>query len=451
MTACDTRGAPGQAQPRVVARALGHHAALGDHAQPLGAQAQRLDRVAGIQHDERGGAARRDAIALEPDDPGVARRHHLEAARHLGRRRHLRHMQPHEGHVEHVGGAQRIPRVEHAILAPADLDPLRQHLLDPGQAAPLREAVVAPLQHDVDQRVRDRRDARLGDQRQKLGHIVIVHRMHRGQVAADGPALQPGADDLIGQRLDVAAHRVVGLVAMQVDRQPAPGRDRAQIAHRGRALGHRAFEMRDAADHVDAHVERADQIFAPARGAVEPVLREGDQLQVEPVFHLFPNLQKRLNRAQRGVGGVDMRADRQKPHRGRPVTIGERALDHLLDRRLGAQLAPERDPLEQRARGVDPRRAIAERGIKVEMRVDEGRRHQAAGGVDHPACLGLDPADGGDGAALDADVRLPPVGQHAPLHQDVEAHLSPLLNGTISAAGTLARRDMTTSARIDRR
>ena len=31
-------------------------------------------------------------------------------------------MQAHEGNVEHVGGAQRIPGIEHAILAPADAD-----------------------------------------------------------------------------------------------------------------------------------------------------------------------------------------------------------------------------------------------------------------------------------------------------------------------------------------
>ena len=47
---------------------------------------------------------------------------HVEAVAHVGRARHLGDVQAHEGDVEHVGGAQRIPRVEHAILAQADAD-----------------------------------------------------------------------------------------------------------------------------------------------------------------------------------------------------------------------------------------------------------------------------------------------------------------------------------------
>ena len=50
--------------------------------------------------------------------------------------------------------------------------------------------VVAALDDDVDQRVRDRRDAGLGDQRQQLRDVVVVHRMHRGQVRAGDAALR---------------------------------------------------------------------------------------------------------------------------------------------------------------------------------------------------------------------------------------------------------------------
>ncbi|WP_437344326.1 hypothetical protein [Mesorhizobium marinum] len=60
------------------------------------------------------------------------------------------------------------------------------------------------------------------------------------------------------------------------------------------------------------------------------------------------------------------------------------------------------------------------------MRIDEGRRDQAAGRIDDAAGFGLDRRfDGGDGLAPDADVGDHPVGQRAALHYEVETHLSP--------------------------
>ena len=52
---------------------------------------------------------------------------------------------------------------------------------------------------------------------------------------------------------------------MQVDHQPALGGDLAQSLHRSRAVGHRALEMRDAADYVDPEVARALQIGGGGR------------------------------------------------------------------------------------------------------------------------------------------------------------------------------------------
>ena len=72
--------------------------------------------------------------------------------------------------------------------------------------------------------------------------------MHRGEVRAGDPALQPEPLRLVGQLLDVARQRIVGLVAMHVDQQAALGRDLAKLGDRTRAVGHGALEMRDAAD-----------------------------------------------------------------------------------------------------------------------------------------------------------------------------------------------------------
>ena len=80
--------------------------------------------------------------------------------------------------------------------------------------------------------------------------------MHRGQVRAVDPTLQPEPARLERQRLDMPRHRIVGFVAVHIDAQ-APMRrishsSRTDSAHRRHGL----LEMRNAADHVHAQVER---------------------------------------------------------------------------------------------------------------------------------------------------------------------------------------------------
>ncbi len=121
-----------------------------------------------------------------------------------------------------------------------------------------------------------------------------------------------------------------------------------------------------------------------------------------------------------------MGADRKQPHRDGPVAIGKRSFLHSLMGEQRLQLAPERDAFEQRAGRVDARDAVGERRVHVEMRIDEGRRDEAAGRVHHAARLCLDARlDRRDAVAGDADIRGPAIGQGAALHDQVEAHLSP--------------------------
>ena len=166
---------------------------------------------------------------------------------------------------------------------------------------------------------------------------------------------------------------------MHVDHQPALGGDLAELGHRAAAVLHGALEMRDAADDIDAEVERADGVLPGGRRAVEAVLREGDELQVDIGRDLLLHVEQRFHRQQPVVAGVDMAADGEQAHRHRPVAIGERALAHGLMRQQRLQLAPQPDAFEQRARRVDARNAVGQRRIHVEMRIDEGRRDQVAG------------------------------------------------------------------------
>ena len=163
----------------------------------------------------------------------------------------------------------------------ATLMPCCAHLRHAGLAAALGIGVVAALQDDVDQRIGDGVNAGFGHQRQELRDIVVVHRMHRGEMRAGDAAGEAEALRLGGQRLDMARERVVGLVAMHVDHQPALRGDLAERGDAGGAVGHGALEMRDAADDVDAEVERAVEVLRRGRRAVVAVLRKGDELQVD--------------------------------------------------------------------------------------------------------------------------------------------------------------------------
>ena len=143
----------------------------------------------------------------------------------------------------------------------------------------------------------------------------------------------------------------------------------------------------------------------------------------------FLDRQKRLDPDKRRRRHVHMAADRQKPLRHGKIAIAQRALGHGLRRQERLELPPERDPLQQRARYVHPRLAEAERGVHVEMRIDEGWRHQAPRGVDDLGRLRLDHGGNVDDAPVpDGDIhRAPPIGQERRAQQQVEHSSSPVV------------------------
>ena len=182
-----------------------------------------------------------------------------------------------------------------------------------------------------------------------------------------------------------------------------------------RAVLHGPLEMRDAADDVDALVEGAGQVREAVRRAEEPVLRKGDELEVEVGGDGAPDLEERVDADQPRVGGVDVAADREEAHRHRPVAVGERAVADLLEGRDRAEFAPELDALEQRPGRVDPRQAVGQRCVHVEVRVDERRGDEVAGGVDAPAGFGVEAADGGDRSPVMPMSATVPSGSVPPL------------------------------------
>ena len=99
-----------------------------------------------------------------------------------------------------------------------------------------------------------------------------------------------------------------------------------------------------------------------------------------------------------------MRADREQALGHGPIAIGEGALDDGVGRQRGLQLAPYSNAFEQRAAFIDARQAVTERGVHMEVRVDEMRSQQVAAGIDSLVRQRLQPRRHlGDLAALHGD------------------------------------------------
>ena len=217
---------------------------------------------------------------------------------------------------------------------------------------------------------------------------------------------------------------------MHVDAQAALGRDVAQHLDRARAVFHRALEMRNAADHVDALVERAVEILCGRLRAEIAVLRKRDELQVDIGRDLLLHVEQRIDRGQAIVADIDMAADREQALGDREIAIAQRALGDGLGRQQRLQFAPQRDAFEQGAGLVQPRQSQRQRRVHVEMNVDEGRRDQQALRVDGAAGFAGEAAfERRDLAVADADVELAPIGQGGVADDQVEHALIPRSRG----------------------
>ncbi len=97
----------------------------------------RAQRVATLWASSSTASARQPTskpVALEPERARAVDRDRVEHPADLVLAGHLAGVQAHEGDVEHVGGAEGIPRVKRAVVAEADVDPRLHQLLDARQS-----------------------------------------------------------------------------------------------------------------------------------------------------------------------------------------------------------------------------------------------------------------------------------------------------------------------------
>ena len=248
---------------------------------------------------------------------------------------------------------------------------------------------------------------------------------------------------VIGQGFDVARQGVVAFIAVHVDHQAALGGKLAQGRHRRGAVGHGALEVRDAAHHVDTHVERPDHGLPVGRQPEIAVLGKSYQLQVEVGLELLTDVQQGVDGQHLRVAHVDMAADGERAAGDGPLAqLAGAGLDGF-DGQLRFQLPPELDPLQQRAAAVHARLAVAQGRVHVKMAVDERRCHQAPGGIDFSAGCGLDRRRQlFDATVLNRDVVSPPaIRQVGVADNEVQHQRASLRKGLSRAAGASALRE----------
>src|ERR1700722_8818214 len=98
--------------------------------------------------------------------------------------------------------------------------------------------------------------------------------MGRGDAASEAEAPRFGCE-----RLDMAGHRVIALIAMHVDHKTTLFGNRAKRPNAGGAVRHRAFEVWNSAHNIDPLVESAFKVFRRAWRSLITILGKGDELQ----------------------------------------------------------------------------------------------------------------------------------------------------------------------------
>lgn len=154
----------------------------------------------------------------------------------------------------------------------------------------------------------------------------------------------------------------------------------------------------------------------------DALLREGDDLDVDDVLILLPQRHDALEGTQAADRvHVDMGADREGAVFDRLEHHVLRTGDDILDG-VDALLVPEDlDRFLEGPAHVGAHHVEDVHLVEVDVRIDERRRHEAAGCVDRPVGGGVDaPADAADLPFFDQDVgRLFPPAQDGVLNQQL--------------------------------
>ena len=153
-------------------------------------------------------------------------------------------------HLQHIAGAERVPRVEDIVVTKADVNARLLQFFHAGDTATLRIVIKAPLQVDIDQRIRDEVNPRHLQQAEKPRGVRAVVGVHSGGVAGRHARADASLIRQRGHRLDKPRLFVVNFIAVDIQRSVILLRQLKSDVQRLDAIFPGKFEVRDRPHHV---------------------------------------------------------------------------------------------------------------------------------------------------------------------------------------------------------
>ncbi len=201
---------------------------------------------------------------------------------------------------------------------------------------------------------------------------------------------------LFRQHFEETRLRIVDFIAVDIHQAAVTLGEVHQKHHRADPFVAGVLIVRNAAHHVGAHLDGARHQLPAVGIRFDSLLRKGDNLQIDEIGGLLFHRQQRLQGRQRRVGDIHMGADVLDAEIAQHADGFQRSLTGVLRGNTRFALAPAGDAFKQGAAAVPLRLARGEGGVKMDMRLDEGRDRQPALGVDIPGVGSLHRGLGGD-------------------------------------------------------
>ncbi|VXA81002.1 hypothetical protein AERO9A_420397 [Aeromonas salmonicida] len=385
--------------------------------------AHRIKAILSGQDQQIGWLAHRDAVAiLHIQGAGAMAADQFQTVVDLLIPHDLAHMQPHVEHLQHVGGAHGIPGIEHIIVAEADIDVGLKHLLHPGNATTLGIGIEPALQVDVHQRIGDEVDIRHLEQTEQAGSIGPVVGVHGCGMAGGHPMAHAALVGQGRQCLDKAGLLVIDLVTMNIHQNLILLGKIEDVMQTFDPVFPGELEMGYGTNHIGSQPERLFQQGLAVGIREDPLLREGDDLQLDPLLHLLPHLQHGFQGHQIGVGDIHMGADKLDAVGHLPFQGLDGPLLHIFMSQQRLALGPALYPLEQGTGQVPARLPGGLGSVEVNMRFDKRCNSQACFPIQLPGRQNMSAHGryGPDQPILTEDLPHPlPVSQTHILYQHV--------------------------------
>ena len=140
----------------------------------------------------------------------------------------------------------------------------------------------------------------------ELRHVGVVVVGHRDCVTGRHGDVELAFRCESGHHFDEPGLLVVDLVAVHIDGNTVLFGEVEDYPQRGHAVFGRALIVRDAANNVGSHLECLLEKLGPVAERQDGVLREGDNLDLDPVLDVLAQLKDGFQRRQLWIGDVNV-------------------------------------------------------------------------------------------------------------------------------------------------